>query len=168
MLFPFLVPCAVSRFWGFELFPGPAAPPNKASTASRSKNCACFGVGFCLMYGFSRIVRLNISRLSSSRFCENLLVLGEQIGCFNSDCLFLLDINFHIHFFVRFHVSDRKAPQLVSGSLDRWHVKRVGHGSAGRNDSRINREIRNSNSKRRLSVSLQYIPQKRNGAFTPE
>jgi GNAT superfamily N-acetyltransferase len=49
-------------------------------------------------------------------------------------------------------------PQLVRGNLDHWVVKRVGHGSAGRNDSRINREIRNSNSKRRLSVSLQYIP----------
>ena len=54
-------------------------------------------------------------------------------------------------------------PQLVRGNLDHWRVKRVGHGSAGRNDSRINREIRNSNSKRRLSVSLQYIPQKRFG-----
>ncbi|MGD0643761.1 MAG: GNAT family N-acetyltransferase [Candidatus Bathyarchaeia archaeon] len=48
-------------------------------------------------------------------------------------------------------------PQLVRGNFDHWRVKRVGHGSAGRNDSRINREIRSSNSKRRLSVSLQYI-----------
>lgn len=56
-------------------------------------------------------------------------------------------------------------PQLVRGSLDRWHVKRVGHGSAGRNDSRINREIRNSNSKRRLSVSLQYIPKQESGGL---
>ncbi len=54
-------------------------------------------------------------------------------------------------------------PQLVRSNLDHWRVKRVGHGSAGRNDSRINREIRSSNSKRRLSVSLQYIPQKRSG-----
>ena len=54
-------------------------------------------------------------------------------------------------------------PQLVRGSLDRWRVKRVGHGSSGRNDSRINQEIRSSNSKRRLSVSLQYIPQKHSG-----
>ena len=52
-------------------------------------------------------------------------------------------------------------PQLVRGSLDRWRVKRIGHGSAGRNDSRINREIRNSNSKRRLSVSLQYISKRK-------
>ncbi len=49
-------------------------------------------------------------------------------------------------------------PQLVRGNLDHWRVRRVGHGSAGRNDSRINREIRSSNSKCRLSVSLQYIP----------
>ena len=56
-------------------------------------------------------------------------------------------------------------PQLVRGSLDSWHVKRVGHGSAGRNDSRINREIRNSNSKRRLSVSLQYMSKLKSGGL---
>ena len=49
-------------------------------------------------------------------------------------------------------------PQLIRSNLDGWRVKRVGHGSSGRNDSRINRELVKSNSKRRLSVSLQYIP----------
>ena len=49
-------------------------------------------------------------------------------------------------------------PQLIRSNLYGWRVKRVGHGSSGRNDSRINRELVKSNSKRRLSVSLQYIP----------
>jgi GNAT superfamily N-acetyltransferase len=47
-------------------------------------------------------------------------------------------------------------PQLVRGNLDHWKVKRVGHGSHGRNDTRINQELANSNSRRRLSVSLEY------------
>ncbi len=50
-------------------------------------------------------------------------------------------------------------PQLVKGRLGNWSVKRVGHGSCGRTDSRINRELTNSNSRRRLSVSLEYAPQ---------
>ena len=49
-------------------------------------------------------------------------------------------------------------PQLVRSNLDNWRIKRAGHGSSGRNDSRINRELVNSNSKLRLSVTLQYNP----------
>jgi GNAT superfamily N-acetyltransferase len=48
-------------------------------------------------------------------------------------------------------------PQLVRGSIKNWEVKRVGHGSHGRSDTRINRELVKSNSRRRLSVSLEYI-----------
>ena len=49
-------------------------------------------------------------------------------------------------------------PQLVRGNLGGWRVKRVGHGTAGSEDTRINSELSKSNSKRRLSVTLQYIP----------
>jgi GNAT superfamily N-acetyltransferase len=54
-------------------------------------------------------------------------------------------------------------PQLVHGDLSDWKVKRIGHVSGGRNDSRINREIRSSISKNRLTVTLQYIPKRRAG-----
>jgi GNAT superfamily N-acetyltransferase len=54
-------------------------------------------------------------------------------------------------------------PQLVRGNLGNWRVKRVGHGTSGGEDTRINRELTQSNSKRRLSVSLQYIPKKKWG-----
>jgi len=57
-------------------------------------------------------------------------------------------------------------PQLVRSSLDRWRVKRIGHGSAGHNESRINRELLISNSKRRLSVSLEYVPKSRVGEIS--
>jgi len=49
-------------------------------------------------------------------------------------------------------------PQLIRGNMGDWRVKRVGHGSHGREDTRINREISKTNCRRRLSVSLQYIP----------
>jgi len=57
-------------------------------------------------------------------------------------------------------------PQLVRSSLDHWRVKRVGHATAGRNESRINRELLKVNSKRRLSVSIEYIPKIKSGGAT--
>ena len=58
-------------------------------------------------------------------------------------------------------------PQLVHGNLSNWKIKRVGHCSHGREDTQINRELLKSNSKRRLTVSLEYLPQKRlNGVLT--
>jgi GNAT superfamily N-acetyltransferase len=52
-------------------------------------------------------------------------------------------------------------PQLIKGNLDNWRIRRVGHGSHGREDTRINRELVNSNSRRRLSVSMVYDPNKK-------
>ncbi len=49
-------------------------------------------------------------------------------------------------------------PQLVRGNLDHWKVKRVGHGSRGGTGGRINQGLVKANSRRRLSVSLQYMP----------
>jgi GNAT superfamily N-acetyltransferase len=56
-------------------------------------------------------------------------------------------------------------PQLVRGNLGNWCVKRIGHGTAGREDTRINSELTKSNSKRRLSVTLQYIPKQKSGGL---
>jgi GNAT superfamily N-acetyltransferase len=47
-------------------------------------------------------------------------------------------------------------PQLIRGNLECWRVKRFGYGSHGRENTRINKELVNSNSRRRLSVSLIY------------
>ena len=51
-------------------------------------------------------------------------------------------------------------PQIVRGNLGSWRIKRVGHGTGGNEDTRINAELTKSNSKRRLSVTLEYFPQK--------
>jgi GNAT superfamily N-acetyltransferase len=50
-------------------------------------------------------------------------------------------------------------PQLIRDNLKVWKIERVGHGSHGKEDTRINRELINSNSRRRLSVSMVYKPE---------
>lgn len=52
-------------------------------------------------------------------------------------------------------------PQLVRSNLDNWKVKRVGHGSHGIEDTRINSEIRSSFSRNRITVSMIYIPNRK-------
>jgi GNAT superfamily N-acetyltransferase len=56
-------------------------------------------------------------------------------------------------------------PQLVRGNLGNWVVKRAGHGSCGRDNTRINQELVKSNSRGRLTVSLKYVP--KSGAPKP-
>lgn len=56
-------------------------------------------------------------------------------------------------------------PQLVRGNLGNWRVKRVRHGTAGSEDNRTNSELTKSNSKRRLSVTLQYKPKRKSGGL---
>jgi GNAT superfamily N-acetyltransferase len=47
-------------------------------------------------------------------------------------------------------------PQIIRGNLVKWRVDRYGHASRGKNNSRINDEIRNSLSRNRITVSLKF------------
>ncbi|MCW3998950.1 MAG: GNAT family N-acetyltransferase [Candidatus Bathyarchaeota archaeon] len=47
-------------------------------------------------------------------------------------------------------------PQLARG-LSNWKVKRFGHGSFGRGNTRINRGLVKANSRGRLTVTLRYV-----------
>jgi hypothetical protein len=49
-------------------------------------------------------------------------------------------------------------PQIIRGDLAGWRITRFGHASKGRGDTRINNEIKSSLSRKRITVSLQYIP----------
>jgi len=51
-------------------------------------------------------------------------------------------------------------PQLIRGNIENWEIKRVGHCTHSRENTRINRELTQSNSRKRLTVSLQYQPKK--------
>jgi GNAT superfamily N-acetyltransferase len=49
-------------------------------------------------------------------------------------------------------------PQIIRGGMQGWKVARFGHASRGKGDTRINNEIRGSLSRKRITVSMQYIP----------
>jgi hypothetical protein len=49
-------------------------------------------------------------------------------------------------------------PQLIRGNLADWKIARFGHASRGREDTRINNEIKTSLSRNRITVSLKYVP----------
>jgi GNAT superfamily N-acetyltransferase len=49
-------------------------------------------------------------------------------------------------------------PQIIRGNMKRWKITRFGHASRGKGDTKINNGMRDSLSRKRLSVSLQYVP----------
>jgi GNAT superfamily N-acetyltransferase len=48
-------------------------------------------------------------------------------------------------------------PQIIRGNMKNWKVARVGHASKGKENSRINNEIKESLSRKRITVSMQYV-----------
>jgi GNAT superfamily N-acetyltransferase len=48
-------------------------------------------------------------------------------------------------------------PQLVHSNLENWKMDRFGRASEGKGNTRINHELRNSVSRRRITVTLKYI-----------
>jgi GNAT superfamily N-acetyltransferase len=47
-------------------------------------------------------------------------------------------------------------PQIIRGNLKNWKIARFGHASKGKGNTKINNGIRNSLSRNRLTVSMQY------------
>ena len=52
-------------------------------------------------------------------------------------------------------------PQIIRENMKNWKITRFGHTSKRRENTRINNEIRNSLSRKRITVSLQYVPEKK-------
>jgi GNAT superfamily N-acetyltransferase len=48
-------------------------------------------------------------------------------------------------------------PQIIRCNMKNWKVARVGHASKGKENSRINNEIKESLSRKRITVSMQYV-----------
>ncbi len=71
-----------------------------------------------------------------------------------------------LNFIAELYVSQTKIPflmltsnpQIVHGNLTDWKVTRSGHASEGRGNTRINNDLRSSLSRRRITVTLQYVP----------
>jgi GNAT superfamily N-acetyltransferase len=49
-------------------------------------------------------------------------------------------------------------PHIIQGNIENWKITRYGHASRGRENARINKEIRSSISRKRITVSLKYAP----------
>jgi GNAT superfamily N-acetyltransferase len=49
-------------------------------------------------------------------------------------------------------------PQIIRGNLGNWKISRFGHASKGKENTQLNNEIRNSLSRKRITVSMQYRP----------
>jgi hypothetical protein len=52
-------------------------------------------------------------------------------------------------------------PQIIIGEMTDWKITRFGHASKGKNNSRINNEVRISFSRKRLTVSMPFVLIKR-------
>jgi GNAT superfamily N-acetyltransferase len=48
-------------------------------------------------------------------------------------------------------------PQIIKGNIQDWKITRYGHASKGHGNTGINSEIRRSLSRKRITVSLQYV-----------
>jgi len=51
-------------------------------------------------------------------------------------------------------------PQIIRGNITNWKMSRFGHASKGRGNTRINNELRSSLSRKRITVSMQYLGNK--------
>ena len=71
-----------------------------------------------------------------------------------------------LNFIAELYVSQTKVPfyiltsnpQIIRGNMENWKVTRHGHASKAKENTRKNSEIRSSLSRKRITVSLQYIP----------
>jgi GNAT superfamily N-acetyltransferase len=71
-----------------------------------------------------------------------------------------------LNFIAELYVSQTKVPfyiltsnpQIIRGNMPNWKITRFGHASKGQGNTRINKEIRSSLSRKRITVSLKYVP----------
>jgi GNAT superfamily N-acetyltransferase len=48
-------------------------------------------------------------------------------------------------------------PQIIRGNMENWKITRYGHASKAKENTRINSEILSSLSRKRITMSLQYM-----------
>ena len=56
-------------------------------------------------------------------------------------------------------------PQIIRGNLNNWKITRFGHASKGKGNTRINNELAGSLSRKRITVSMQFVPRPRIHSF---
>ena len=71
-----------------------------------------------------------------------------------------------LNFIAELYVSQTKMPvyiltsnpQVIRGDLRNWKIARFGHASKGKENTRLNSELRSSLSRKRITVSMAYVP----------
>jgi GNAT superfamily N-acetyltransferase len=48
-------------------------------------------------------------------------------------------------------------PQIIRGNMENWRITRIGHACKGKENTKMNNDIRGSLSRKRLTVSLKYL-----------
>jgi hypothetical protein len=89
-----------------------------------------------------------------------LVVLPDYQGIGVGKCL--------LYFIAELYTSQTKIPfyiltsnpQIIRGKMDNWRIMCYGHASKGKGSTRINDEIKSSLSRKRITVSLQYVKAK--------
>jgi GNAT superfamily N-acetyltransferase len=52
-------------------------------------------------------------------------------------------------------------PQIIRGSMDKWRITRFGHACQGKEDTKMNSDIRDSLSRKRLTITMKYVSKSR-------
>ena len=71
-----------------------------------------------------------------------------------------------LNFTAELYTSQTKIPfciltsntQLARGNMENWRITRFGHACRGKEDTKMNNDLSNSLSRKRLTVSMQYSP----------
>jgi GNAT superfamily N-acetyltransferase len=48
-------------------------------------------------------------------------------------------------------------PQIMRGNMENWRIIRFGHACKGKENTKMNNDIRSSLSRKRITVSLKYV-----------
>jgi GNAT superfamily N-acetyltransferase len=56
-------------------------------------------------------------------------------------------------------------PQIIRGNMESWQITRFGHACRGKENTKMNNDIRDSLSRKRLTVSMQYHPKTSDSSF---
>ena len=49
-------------------------------------------------------------------------------------------------------------PHIIRGNMENWRITRFGHACKGKENTKMNNDIRGSLSRKRITVSMQYVP----------
>ena len=99
----------------------------------------------------SRCLRQNESKILSSQPISRATGLSRNRRWQTTPKLYRWTLHFQTK--MPFYILTSN-PQIIRGNMENWKITRFGHASKGKENTRINNEIRSSLSRKRITVSL--------------